>query len=88
MLMNKFKPSKAHIVYGELLKRPDLIEIDSFRENPASRETIIKLGDKRIVMYCVSEWLNYPLVFFSDTDFNLIDNAKFLRIAGKYVKLS
>lgn len=85
--MNKFKPSKAHIVYGELLKRPDLIEIDSFRERPASRETIIKMGDKKVIMYCVGDWLEYPLVFFSDTDFNLIDNAKFLRMASKYVKL-
>lgn len=87
MFMNKFKPSKAHIIYGELLRRPDLIVMDTFKENPASRETIINLGDKKIVMYCVSEWLEYPLVFFSDTDFNLIDNQKFLRLAGKYVKL-
>lgn len=87
MFMNKFKPSKAHIVYGELLKRPDLIEIDSFRERPSSRETIIKIGDKRIIMYCVSEWLEYPLVFFSDTEFNIIDNSKFLRMTNKYVKL-
>jgi hypothetical protein len=87
MLMNKFRPTKAHIVYGELLKRPDLIEIDSFRESPASRETIIKIGDKKIIMYCITDWVNYPLVFFSDMEFNLIDNAKFLRMAGKYVKL-
>jgi len=85
--MNKFKPTKVHVIYGELLKRPDLIEIDSFRQYPASRETIVKFGDKKVVMYCVSEWLDYPLVFFSDTDFNLMDNSKFLRIAGKYVKL-
>jgi hypothetical protein len=87
MLMRRFKPTKVHVIYGELLKRPDLIEIDSFRESPASRETIIKFDDKKIVMYCVSDWLEYPLVFFSDTSFNLIDNTKFLRIAGKYVKL-
>ena len=87
MLMSKFKPTKAHIVYGELLKRHDLIELDSFRERPASRETIVKMGDKRIIMYCVGDWLDYPLVFFSDMDFNLIENSKFLRLAGKYVKL-
>jgi hypothetical protein len=87
MFMNKFKPSKAHIVYGELLRRSDLIEIDSFRENPQSRETIINIGNKKVIMYCVNQWLDYPLVFFSDTDFNLIDNTKFLRMASKYVKL-
>jgi hypothetical protein len=87
MLMNKFRPTKAHIVYGELLKRSDLIEIDSFRENPSSRETIINIGDKKIIMYCINNWLEYPLVFFSDMKFNLIDNTKFLRMAGKYVKL-
>jgi|688.fasta_scaffold362319_2 hypothetical protein len=85
--MNKFRPTKAHIVYGELLKRSDLIEIDSFRENPSSRETIINIGDKKIIMYCINNWLEYPLVFFSDMKFNLIDNTKFLRMAGKYVKL-
>jgi hypothetical protein len=87
MLMNKFRPTKAHMVYGELLKRSDLIEIDSFRENPSSRETIINIGDKKIIMYCINNWLEYPLVFFSDMKFNLIDNTKFLRMAGKYVKL-
>jgi hypothetical protein len=85
--MNKFRPTKAHMVYGELLKRSDLIEIDSFRENPSSRETIINIGDKKIIMYCINNWLEYPLVFFSDMKFNLIDNTKFLRMAGKYVKL-
>lgn len=85
--MNKFRPTKAHIVYGELLRRPDLIEIDSFRGHPASRETIVKIGDKKIIMYCVNDWLDYPLVFFSDMNFNPIDNTKFLRMAGKYVKL-
>jgi hypothetical protein len=85
--MRKFKPTKTHAMYGELLRRPDLIEIDSFRENPSARETIIKIDDMRIIMYCVTEWLDYPLVFFSDTDFNIIDNTKFLKIAGKYVKL-
>jgi hypothetical protein len=87
MFMKKFKPTKTHIIYGELLRRPDLIVIDTFSENPATRETIINLGDKKIIMYCVSEWLDYPLIFFSDTEFNLIDNQKFLRMAGKYVKL-
>lgn len=87
MLMNKFKPTKAHILYGELLKRSDLIEIDSFRQFPASRETIIKMGDMKIIMYCVGDWLEYPLVFFSDMEFNLIENTKFVRMAGKYVKL-
>lgn len=87
MLMNKFRPTKAHIVYGELLKRADLIQIDSFRESPASRETIINIGDKKIIMYCITDWVGYPLVFFSDMEFNLIDNSKFLRMAGKYVKL-
>lgn len=85
--MKKFRPTKTHIIYGELLKRSDLIEIDSFRENPSSRETIINIGDMKIIMYCVKDWLNYPLVFFSDMNFNLIDNTKFLRMAGKYVKL-
>ena len=87
MLMNKFKPTKTHIVYGEILRRPDLIELDSFRENPAARETLIKIGDMRIIMYCVSDWLEYPLVFFSDTNFNIIDNNKFLRAVKNYVKL-
>lgn len=83
----RFKPTKAHIIYGELLKRKDLIQSDVYSMNPISRETIVQLDDKTVVMYRIDEWVEYPLVFFSDLEFKMIEDRKFIKMAEKYVNI-
>lgn len=88
MLMNyKFRPTKAHIIYGEILKRPDLIQTDVYRVFPISRETLIKIDDISIIMYRVDEWLDFPIIFFSDENFKLIEDRKFIKMVEKYVRI-
>lgn len=88
MLMDKgYKPSKAHKVYAEILRRKDLIESDTYREDPATRETVIKIDDLLIVMYRLDGWMPFPLIFFSDTEFGYISNEKFIKLVSKYVRL-
>jgi hypothetical protein len=88
MLMdNGYKPTKAHMVYAEILRRKDLIEKDTYRTDPTVRETVIKLDDIMLIMYRLDGWMPFPLIFFSDMKYNYIQNEKFIKIVSKYVRL-